>query len=177
MNTYFELLLIFIIFRQHKSYEMKKFLIEDPAAIEEIIRKATVCTLSMCDGDKPYAIPMNFGYNDGVIYLHSAPEGKKLDVLKNNNQVCVSFYVDEAMNIRHEKVACSYSMKFRSVLAFGKLEFLSDQEEKVKGMNEVMKQYTGRSFTYNTPAIKGVNVMKVMVKKFTGFNRGYNEPK
>ncbi|MEA3447943.1 MAG: hypothetical protein U9Q98_05775 [Bacteroidota bacterium] len=44
-------------------------------------------------------------------------------------------------------------------------------------MNEVMKQYTGRSFSYNTPAIKGVSVMKVMVDKFTGFNQGYNESK
>ncbi len=154
---------------------MKKFLIEDQNAIEEIIRKAKVCTLSMCDGDSPYAVPMNFGYNNGIIYLHSAHKGEKMDILKANNNVCISFYVGEKMHIRHEKVACSYSMKFRSVLAFGKLSFVTGHGEKEKGMNEVMKQYTGRSFTYNAPAIKGVSVMKVRVDKFTGFNRGYNE--
>jgi nitroimidazol reductase NimA-like FMN-containing flavoprotein (pyridoxamine 5'-phosphate oxidase superfamily) len=152
---------------------MKKFAIESQSEIDEIIRKAKVCTLSMCDGENPYAVPMNFGYRDGVIYLHSAQEGKKIDVLSKNKRVCISFYVDEAMNIRHEKVACSYSMKFKSVLAFGKLEDITDYDKKVDGMNEVMIQYTGKSFDYNAPAIKGVRVMKVEVDKFTAFNRGY----
>ncbi|MGC9330779.1 MAG: hypothetical protein ACP5DZ_02750 [Bacteroidales bacterium] len=44
-------------------------------------------------------------------------------------------------------------------------------------MNEIMKQYTGRCFSYTVYVIKGVSVMKVMVDKFTGFNRGYNESK
>ncbi|MFW5805280.1 MAG: pyridoxamine 5'-phosphate oxidase family protein [Bacteroidales bacterium] len=156
---------------------MKKFTIDDQAIIEEIIRKASVCTLSMCVGNKPYAVPMNFGYDDGIIFLHSTQKGKKTDILEQNNNVCISFYVDEKLNIRHEQVACSYSMKFRSVLAFGKLENITDHGEKVKGMNEVMKQYTGRSFSYKTPAIKGVRVMKVHVDRFTAFNRGYNDNK
>ncbi|MFP4663840.1 MAG: pyridoxamine 5'-phosphate oxidase family protein [Bacteroidales bacterium] len=152
---------------------MKKIKTESQAEINEIIRKADVCTLSMTDGEEPYAVPMNFGYRDGVIYLHSAPTGKKFDFLTKNNKVCIVFYVDEAMNIRHEKVACSYSMKFRSVLAYGRLEDITDHQEKIDGMNEVMIQYTGKSFSYNDPAIRGVRVMKVHVDKFTAFNRGY----
>lgn len=154
---------------------MKKFEIEEQSKIDKIIRNARVCTLSLCDGDKPYAVPMNFGYKDGIIYLHSSPAGKKFDVLEKNNNVCISFYVDEALNIRHENVACSYSMKFKSVLAFGKLEDITDHDKKVEGMNEVMKQYTGRTFSYNTPAIRGVRVMKVNVDQFTAFNRGYDD--
>jgi len=162
-----------LVFLAKQTNAMKKFTIESQSEIDEIIRKAKVCTLSMTDGETPYAVPMNFGYRDGVIYLHSAPTGKKFDVLEKINQVCISFYVDEAMNIRHEKVACSYSMKFRSVLAFGKLEDITDFDDKVKGMNEIMLQYTGKTFDYNAPAIKGVRVMKVNVEKFTAFNRGY----
>lgn len=152
---------------------MKKFPIDSRSEIEEIIQKTSVCTLSMSDGHTPYAVPMNFGYANGIIWLHSAPEGKKFDILEKNNSVCISFYVDEALNIRNENVACSYSMKFRSVLAYGKLEDVMDYEEKVKGMNMVMRQYTGREFSYNTPAIKNVRIMKVPVDTFTGFNRGY----
>jgi nitroimidazol reductase NimA-like FMN-containing flavoprotein (pyridoxamine 5'-phosphate oxidase superfamily) len=154
---------------------MKKYKIESQEKIDEIIRKAQVCTLSMVDGNEAYAIPMNFGYVDGCIILHSAPTGKKFDVLEKNNKVCISFFVDEAMNIRHEKVACSYSMKFKSVLAFGKLVDIEGIKEKTDAMNEVMKQYTGKTFTYNDPAIKGVRLMKVKVEKFTAFNRGYDE--
>lgn len=155
---------------------MRKHKIEDQQVIDEIIRKAEVCTMSMVDGDSPYAVPMNFGYVNGEIILHTAPVGKKLEVLKKNPKVCLSFYVDEKLNIRHEKVACSYSMKFRSVLAFGEVETIEDIEEKTKAMNEVMKQYTGKNdFSYNEPAIRGVHLMKVKVKEFTAFNRGYDE--
>ena len=155
---------------------MKKHEIEDRKTIDEIIRKAEVCTMSMVDGDMPYAVPMNFGYKDGCIILHSAPTGKKFDILEKNPNVCISFYVDEKLNIRHEKVACSYSMRFRSVLAFGKLEDIEGIQEKTEAMNEVMKQYTGKAdFKYNEPAIRGVRLMKVKVDRFTAFNRGYDE--
>lgn len=45
--------------------------------------------LAMTDGLNPYIIPLNYGYTyeDGklVIYFHCAKEGRKLDILKKNN--------------------------------------------------------------------------------------------
>lgn len=154
---------------------MRKYKITDQAKIDAIIKEAQVCTLSLVDNGMPYAVPMNYGYADGVIILHSAMTGKKIDILKQNNNVCVSFYCDERLNVRHEKVACSYSMKFKSVLAFGKAVEITDFNEKVDAMNEVMKQYAGKSFTYNEPAIKGVFIMKINVEEFTAYYRGYEE--
>lgn len=59
---------------------MKTITITDPVQIEEIIRKCPYCIVSITDPEgNPYAVPMNFAYQDGVIYLHSGPEGSKVE--------------------------------------------------------------------------------------------------
>jgi nitroimidazol reductase NimA-like FMN-containing flavoprotein (pyridoxamine 5'-phosphate oxidase superfamily) len=142
--------------------------------IERIINKCEVCNVAMIDTDgKPYVIPMNFGYADDCIYLHSSQQGKKIDSLKVNNNVCVSFSTDHQLRWQSENVACSYSMKYRSVLACGNVEFVNDPDEKVKALNVIMKQYTDKQFKYSDPSIREVMVFKVNVEKFDGRAYGY----
>lgn len=155
---------------------MKNIKIFEFKEIEEIINKAEICHMAMVDGDKPYVLPFNYGYKDKTIYLHSGPGGKKFDVLKKNNNVSLSFETDSVLNIRNEYVACSYSMKFKSVLVTGKVEFIEEPEKKVEALNIIMKQYCGRDdFKYNAPAIKNVVVFKITDAEFTGRRRGYEE--
>ena len=57
---------------------MKTFIIEDKQRIESIILHCDVCFVGIVDMEgNPYVVPMNFGYEDGIIYLHSGPEGTK----------------------------------------------------------------------------------------------------
>ena len=101
--------------------------------LERIIEKCQVCHLSMVDLEgKPYVLPFNFGYEADTFYLHSAPVGKKIDILKKNNEVCLAMSTDYELRSQNENVACSYGWKYRSVLAYGKVEFIEDMDEKVK---------------------------------------------
>ncbi|MFH1160343.1 MAG: pyridoxamine 5'-phosphate oxidase family protein [bacterium] len=142
--------------------------------ITDIIARCQVCYVAMvAPAGEPYLVPMNFGYADDVIYLHSAQRGKKIDCLKKNPAVCINFTTDHALRYQSEQVACSWSMKYRSVLCYGKVEFIEDLEDKVQALNVVMKQYTEREFTYNPPAIREVSCWKVKVAKFEGRVYGY----
>lgn len=142
--------------------------------IERLIRKCEVCVVSMVDQNNlPYSIPMNFGYINDNIILHSALEGKKIDILKNNSKVCIVFSTDHEMTKQSEKVACSYSMKYRSILAFGSVEFITNNDEKVDCLNILMENYSDRTFTYSDPAVNGVCVMKVKVEKLEARAYGY----
>jgi len=72
-----------------------------------------------------------------------------------------------------EPVACSYSMTFKSVILMGKVEFITDFDEKIKIMNIIMKHYTGKDdFKYNTPSINNVVVMKIVPEQVTARVRG-----
>jgi nitroimidazol reductase NimA-like FMN-containing flavoprotein (pyridoxamine 5'-phosphate oxidase superfamily) len=142
--------------------------------LESIIQKCNVCSLAMVDIDgKPYVIPMNFGYEDDHIYLHSAQTGHKIDILKNNPNVCIAFSTDEQLRWVNEDVACSWGMKYRSVLAYGKVEFVDDFDKKEKALKVIMKNYSDREFTFNAPAVKDVLVFRVKVEKLHGRALGY----
>jgi nitroimidazol reductase NimA-like FMN-containing flavoprotein (pyridoxamine 5'-phosphate oxidase superfamily) len=115
---------------------------------------------------KPYVLPFNFGYKDGRLYIHSGPEGKKIDIWKKNPEVCVSFSSDYKMNVRHEDVACSYSMKYKSVLIHGTVKFIDDLDEKARVLNIIMEKYSGRAdFTYGKPALVNVAVFEIEPNK------------
>ena len=77
---------------------MKTLIHTDKEQIESIIRQSDVCFVGMADTDgTPYVLPMNFGYKDGVIYLHSAQDGRSISILERNPKVCITFSIDHAL--------------------------------------------------------------------------------
>ena len=153
---------------------MRSRIIEKKEEIVEIIQKCQVCHVSMVDpGGKPYLIPMNFGFDRDVVYLHSSRTGKKIEILKNNPDVCINFTSDHTLRYQDENVACSWSMKYRSVLVYGKVEFVEDAGEKIAHLDRGMKQYTQKEFKYNPPSLREVCCWKVFVEKYEGRVYGY----
>lgn len=64
---------------------MKTLVHTDKELIEATIKKCDICYVGLADTDgTPYVLPMNFGYRDGVIYLHSAQEGRSISILERN---------------------------------------------------------------------------------------------
>jgi len=142
----------------------------DEKVMVSIIEKAIICRVAMCWQDEPYVIPMNFGYRDNYIYLHSAGEGRKLDILRNNDKVCIEFDVD--VELVQSRKACNTNMKYKSVLAFGKAVILKDIAEKKRALDIIMHHYYYHDslsvFHYPKNALEKVIIVKVKVEKMTG---------
>jgi nitroimidazol reductase NimA-like FMN-containing flavoprotein (pyridoxamine 5'-phosphate oxidase superfamily) len=64
-------------------------------------------------------------------------------------------------------------MKYRSVLIYGKVEFMEDYDEKVKGLKIIMANYSEEEFSFNRPAVVEVNVFRVHLDKVEGRAYGY----
>jgi len=153
---------------------MKHRTLTNTAEIEEIIRKCQACHVAMTGGDgKPYLVTMNFGYRDGTVYLHSSQAGRKIDILKNHPEVCIGFSTDYELRSQSADVACSYSMKYRSVVISGKVEFISDEPGKIRALDIVMSNYSPRKFLYNPPSLKEVCCWKVKAEKIECRVYGY----
>ncbi len=77
------------------------------------------------DDDYPYSLPMSHVYVDGKIYFHGAKEGHKNDAVKKYPKVsyCV---MDKGVK---EKDSWWYT--FKSVIVFGKIRTLTDNDEKI----------------------------------------------
>ena len=141
---------------------------KNPEKLEEIIKKCDVCQIAMVDDDKPYIVTMNFGYKDKIIYLHSDKKGKKIDILMKNNNVSLMFYTDTEIFAYHEHIGCSWRMKYRSVVVHGKLYFVEDFDEKRRGLEIMMSNYTDKEIKFSKPAIDNIMVMKVEIEEWSG---------
>lgn len=142
--------------------------ITETQEIEAVINRTQVCHVGMCNGDKPYVLAFNFGYEDRTIYLHCAREGHKLDILRQNPAVCVYFDTDHGLFARHEHVACSWRWRYRSVMAHGKVEIVDDYEEKIRGLNAMMRTYAKNDFSYSKPSVDNIYVLKIEIESWSG---------
>ena len=80
---------------------MKTLVHVDNEQIESVLKQCSICFVGMADTDgTPYVIPMNFGYKDGSLYLHSAQEGRSISILNRNPRVCISFCPTTELAIR-----------------------------------------------------------------------------
>jgi len=147
---------------------MKTITTTDQNEIEEIIRECSYCSVAMVDQEgNPYVVPMNFAYKDGVIYMHSGPEGRKAKIIAHNPTVCISFCEGHELVYQSEQIACSYSMKSRSVMCVGKVQLIEDLEEKRSALDFFMKQYTDNPCGYADPSLRNVRVWAVKVEEMS----------
>lgn len=140
--------------------------LKESSEIMSILNQAIILRIALCDGDRPYIVPMNFGYKEGIIYLHSAPAGHKIEVLKTNNNV--AFEADVDVEIVKAEEACNWSMKYRSVTGLGKATFVEDDQEKIEALDIIMEKYAGNEkFQYPEAMVGRVAVIKIEVQEIT----------
>ena len=124
----------------------------------------------MIDGDRPYVVPLHYGYSliDGrlTMYLHSAKEGRKLDVLQKNGRVAFVLETDVA-SISGGEIPCKYGAAYASVMGEGKAVFLTDPAKKAAALQILMRTQTGRAFAFTTEMTASVAVIRVDVDSFT----------
>lgn len=144
--------------------------IKDQTEIDDIIRSAKVCRLGMSVDDQPYVVPLCFGYEAGSLFFHSAGEGKKLDMLEVNSNVCFEFDLDPALHQADKP--CDWGMTYRSVIGFGTASIVDDLEVKRQGFDAIMRQYSDGSFTYPDGELKGTSIIKVEILSMTGKKNG-----
>ncbi len=135
--------------------------------MEAILNEAKTCRIAFSQNDSPYIVPMIFAYNNNSIYLHSATEGKKLEILKQNNRIC--FEVDEMLGIKQGKMACAFGVKYKSVIAFGTASLITDPSEKKLALNSLMEKYSGQSHWEFLPSeLEKIHVIKINIDEMTG---------
>jgi len=138
----------------------------------EIIAKCKICRLGLSENNYPYIVPLNYGfsYDNGklILYFHGAIEGKKIDIIKKNNNAC--FEIDCDTRLIEGDNPCDYGYEFKSIIGFGRIIFCDTRDEKIGGLNYLMKQQTGNDIKYdfNENELNNVVVFKMLVDEFTG---------
>ena len=149
--------------------------VKDPEGLKTILQKSLVCHLALVDAGKPYMVSMNYGFRDNCIYLHSALEGRKIDILRKNPEVCFQVYNGNRLTTGPD--ACGdWTMKYRSVTGFGIATLIEDDQEKPGPLQIIMDQYTTRGpFEFTPERVSETMVIRIDIREMTGKISGYSE--
>lgn len=133
---------------------------------EEMLARTTHGTLAVNGDDGyPYAVPVSHAWHDGRIYLHSAPEGHKLDAIRRDSRVtyCVVG--------RDEVRPAEFTTYYASVIAFGKARVVTDDDGKRKALHLLADKYSHGQQGTEDEIARGIDrlvIVEIEVVHMTG---------
>ena len=147
--------------------------VTDMNEIIRILDTAQVLHLGLVDGDEPYVVPMNYGYimeNEKLtIYLHGAPRGRKIDLIRKNPKIF--FEADCDITPFEGDVACRYGITYSSIMGRGTAEIIDDTDEKREALTFLMKTQTDKDFVFDEKIVNIVSVIKLDISEYTAKHR------
>jgi hypothetical protein len=139
------------------------------ADIDEILDRAEVGRMGTCADGIPYITPVNFVRRGDDIYFHSALEGRKIDNIRANPQVC--FEVDEPLGaVVTGESACAVSYSYRCVIIQGRAQLVEDEAEKREALTLLLAKFEpGKTDIDFQPAVfDKTAVVRVSIEKVSG---------
>lgn len=135
--------------------------VTDGRKIDGIIAACDCMRLGFCDDGEAYIVPLNFGFEERegrrYFYFHGAGEGRKLELIRKTGRA--SFELDRGHELIEGKTACSYSMKYQSVMGTGRIYLLEDAAEKRRAFSLIMAHYAGQQpWEFPEAMLKAVSV-------------------
>lgn len=148
----------------------KDRLVTDPEKIQSVIDACVCCRLGFCDQGRAYIVPVSFGHTleDGrhVFYFHSAPEGRKIDLIRETGWAGIE--MDEGYALHRADRACAHSAAFRSIIGGGPVVFVEDPEEKRRALSLLMAHTAGSGdWEFPEAALKTVAVCKLTAEELS----------
>ncbi|MBU1964253.1 MAG: pyridoxamine 5'-phosphate oxidase family protein [Proteobacteria bacterium] len=139
----------------------------DKSTIRALMEEALVCRIGFCDDGLPYVVPMNFGLGENCLFLHCATEGRKLDILRQNDRVC--FEMDFLREIRQGQVSCGWGARYESVIGFGRAILVDDAAEKRFALDRIMDHYRAQGpYAYPDDILAKTAIIRIEIESLTG---------
>ena len=145
--------------------------VTDINEIEKILFQCKTCHIAMVDDGAPYVVPLSYGFKilNGKIlelFFHSAMNGKKIDILKKNHQVCFEIsYEGEPV---HSDTPCHSGYYFASVIGYGASVFIDDTDTKCEALSILFRHQTGKEVSFTAANAENICVFKIISSDFTG---------
>lgn len=145
--------------------------IKDFEEIKELLDECQTIRLAMHDEPYPYIVPLSYGWEerDGklFVYFHCAKEGKKLDLITKNGNVC--FEADCLAG--YKSTGHGVTADYRSLIAFGKAERVYG-EELARGLELLLAHCHVEGYSARECAAMGITaVVRITVDGITGKRR------
>jgi nitroimidazol reductase NimA-like FMN-containing flavoprotein (pyridoxamine 5'-phosphate oxidase superfamily) len=132
--------------------------------------KAPFGVMASVDSDgAPYCIPLSMARDGDWLYFHCAMVGHKIDNLRADSRVCVSF-VGKA-----EFPKDNFTVVFESAVVIGTAEEITEDEEKIRALRLISERFTPKNMQAFDAEIakllKVTGVWKIHIEEIAGKTR------
>lgn len=142
-----------------------------PADAERLFDAAEYAFLTLVSDDEyPYSVPVNFAKVGQTVYIHGAPQGRKIAMVSANPHAQLAV-VASAQVVPEE-----FSTNYESAMAFGKIFVCADESEKLCGLRAIAAKYCRHlpleSEKFIESAIARTAVFRFEMEGISGKRRG-----
>ncbi len=141
--------------------------IESRVEMEQILREETLGYLGLSVNDVPYVVPLNYAYLEGKIIFHCARQGKKLDVLRANPQVCFTVGRQYGEIVPHPQGA-QCSADYDSVICFGEARIVEEIEERQRVLDVFNHRLQPAAEEISLEAASSCYAVEIKIVEMTG---------
>ena len=100
--------------------------------INQILDEAFICHVGFTIDDKPFVIPTGYARDGDRLLIHGSSASRMLRALAWEVDVCVTVTLIDGLVLARS--AFHHSMNYRSVVIFGKANFVKDEGEKLEAL-------------------------------------------
>ena len=138
----------------------------DEVRAVEILRGGEYGFLSMVADEGGYGVPVNYAVSGDTIYMHCAPEGRKIRAMEANPRV--SFCV-----VGHKRIVPEeFTTEYESIIASGVARVVESDEERRQALRLIVEKYSAEHLEQGLQAIERsvhrTAVVAIEVENLTG---------
>ncbi len=142
--------------------------IESRDEMEAFLDQEVLGYLGLVDEEgKPYVVPLNYSYRDGRILFHCALEGKKLDCIRANPNVCFAV-ATQLGQLRRHAVGGVCHVDSDSVICTGTARIIEDLDERASALNELNRSFRPDADDIPAEQVMKCGVVEITVSEMTG---------
>jgi nitroimidazol reductase NimA-like FMN-containing flavoprotein (pyridoxamine 5'-phosphate oxidase superfamily) len=142
--------------------------IESSKEMEELLREEEVGYLGLSLDGKPYVVPLNYCYSEGKIYFHcKLLQGKKLDCLRGNPQVCFTV-ARQLVEVRAHAGGNPCHVDSDSVICYGRARMIEELDERNKALNAFNRRFRTNAEDVPLERVKNCGVVEIKISEMTG---------
>lgn len=138
----------------------------EPEEAARLLSEGEYGFLSVGGEEGGYGIPLNYVYHAGSIYFHCAPEGEKLRYMESCNTACFCVVGRTAVQ------AHAFTTEYESILVFGSIGVVADEEECTKALQYLIDKYSPRhkeaGMKYARSSLRRTKILRLDIARFSG---------
>ena len=121
--------------RRNRVRQIREYARYDAETVHGVLDAGLVSHVGFVQDGQPFVVPMIYGWEGGVLYLHGARKARVVKLLGSGAPVCVNVTLLDG--IVAARSAFHSSMNYRSAVVFGTGRVLEDEAESLHALEVI----------------------------------------